>query len=184
MQSLLCTLKNMLFLQTSFTKQVFNQNRCFRSIYISVSDRKLREIEFLFSFPSHFPPLQYLWDLLSIKCHMLSHKLTHTHTHNRELGLTGYLWRHIYWWSLWPTWTVSSRSECIRVGPLALHRVHPSSPLQETEEQEKLCMNKTLRYFSQFSDRSSLTTLQRTVCVVWMSGLLCCTIAHSAGMNY
>lgn len=68
----------------------------------------------------------------------------HTHSNcgqqNTHIWLTGYLWRQIYWWFLWQTWTVSWRSECSHVGPSALPRDRPSSPLEE-EKKQKWYMN-------------------------------------------
>lgn len=78
-------------------------------------------------------PVQYLWENGGV---WFPHNATntsiqsHPHAHT-ELLLTGYLWRHIYWWSPEQTWRGSWRSECSRVGPSALHQDHPSSPLRE-----------------------------------------------------
>lgn len=137
------TWRNVLFVQRIlFAVQIFNWKLCFSlDLYVWVNWRRSKDNGISIWHSGPFPPSTIpmgQWKcLLSIKCHKHSHAVTHAYAHNRELWLTGYLWRHIYWWSLWQTWTVSWRSECSRVGPLALHQDHPNSPLQEAGENRR-----------------------------------------------
>lgn len=87
------------------------------------------------------------------------------------LRLTGYLRRHIYWWSQWQTWMWSWRSECIHVGPLALHQDRPNSQLQRERKgrmnMERICVSpwKTSCYCSPLF-LSACYSLFECVCVL------------------
>lgn len=140
-------------------------------------------MNFYLVFQAISPPLQYLWDTF----HKMSRAITQTRTHTHTTGSLDSLviYEGIFIDGLYDQleWYLGGQSVSVLDHWLSVGSI-PAVHCKETEEQEKRCMNKTPGCFSQFPDRSSLNTLQRTVCVFWMSGLLCCTIAHSAGMNY